>query len=184
MCLLLFNSHIDCDLLEDMWFACMICGLLVRSGSHFLLYDPYYIPPLWKLRSNPFFIFIFVGVGKTSLVHLIVKGSSSARPPQTIGCTVGVKVWFNMALLVDNNFVVYCLEFKIFNQVLTITSLQHISYGNSSSSSSSIKGDSERDFFVELWDVSGHDRYKDCRSLFYSQINGECRFFFMANCIC
>ncbi|XP_011025591.1 PREDICTED: uncharacterized GTP-binding protein At5g64813-like [Populus euphratica] len=79
------------------------------------------------------------GVGKTSLVHLIVKGSSSACPPQTIGCTVGVK---------------------------------HISYGNSSSSSSSIKGDSERDFFVELWDVSGHDRYKDCRSLFYSQING------------
>ncbi|XP_011025590.1 PREDICTED: uncharacterized GTP-binding protein At5g64813-like [Populus euphratica] len=91
------------------------------------------------------------GVGKTSLVHLIVKGSSSACPPQTIGCTVGVK---------------------------------HISYGNSSSSSSSIKGDSERDFFVELWDVSGHDRYKDCRSLFYSQINGECCFFFMANCIC
>ncbi|KAJ6678070.1 SMALL GTPASE LIP1 [Salix viminalis] len=79
------------------------------------------------------------GVGKTSLVHLIVKGSSSVRPPQTIGCTVEVK---------------------------------HISYGSSSSSSSSIKGNSERDFFIELWDVSGHDRYKDCRSLFYSQING------------
>nr|ACS66798.2 unknown [Dimocarpus longan] len=79
------------------------------------------------------------GVGKTSLVHLIVKGSSTARPPQTIGCTVGVK---------------------------------HLTYGNSGSSSSSIKGDSERDFFVELWDVSGHERYKDCRSLFYSQING------------
>ncbi|KAB1210405.1 hypothetical protein CJ030_MR6G025436 [Morella rubra] len=79
------------------------------------------------------------GVGKTSLVHLIVNGSSIARPPQTIGCTVGVK---------------------------------HITYGNSGSSSSSIKGDGERDFFVELWDVSGHDRYKDCRSLFYSQING------------
>ncbi|XP_012075249.1 small GTPase LIP1 isoform X2 [Jatropha curcas] len=79
------------------------------------------------------------GVGKTSLVHLIVKGSSIARPPQTIGCTVGVK---------------------------------HVTYGNSGSSSSSLKGDAERDFFVELWDVSGHDRYKDCRSLFYSQING------------
>uniref|UniRef100_A0A2P2JTN2 Uncharacterized protein n=1 Tax=Rhizophora mucronata TaxID=61149 RepID=A0A2P2JTN2_RHIMU len=79
------------------------------------------------------------GVGKTSLVHLIVKGSSIARPPQTIGCTVAVK---------------------------------HTTYGNSGSSSSSIKGDSERDFFVELWDVSGHDRYKDCRSLFYSQLNG------------
>ncbi|XP_061973149.1 small GTPase LIP1-like isoform X2 [Populus nigra] len=79
------------------------------------------------------------GVGKTSLVHLIIKSSSIARPPQTIGCTVGVK---------------------------------HITYGNSGSSSSSIKGDSERDFFIELWDVSGHERYKDCRSLFYSQING------------
>lgn len=33
-----------------------------------------------------------VGVGKTSLVHLIVKGGSVARPPQTIGCAVGVKV--------------------------------------------------------------------------------------------
>ncbi|KAK7318532.1 hypothetical protein RJT34_03235 [Clitoria ternatea] len=79
------------------------------------------------------------GVGKTSLVHLIVKGSPIARPSQTIGCTVDVK---------------------------------HTTYGNSGSSSSSLSGDSERDFFVELWDVSGHERYKDCRSLFYSQING------------
>ncbi|KAM6563667.1 hypothetical protein CsatB_023665 [Cannabis sativa] len=80
------------------------------------------------------------GVGKTSLVHLIVKGSSIARPPQTVGCNVDVK---------------------------------HTTYGNAGSSSNSIKGDSERDFFVELWDVSGHERYKDCRSLFYSQINGK-----------
>ncbi|XP_073110946.1 small GTPase LIP1 [Elaeis guineensis] len=79
------------------------------------------------------------GVGKTSLVHLIVKDSSIARPPQTIGCTVSVK---------------------------------HITYGSAGSSSNSIKGDAERDFFVELWDVSGHERYKDCRSLFYAQING------------
>uniref|UniRef100_A0A7N0UQG6 Uncharacterized protein n=1 Tax=Kalanchoe fedtschenkoi TaxID=63787 RepID=A0A7N0UQG6_KALFE len=79
------------------------------------------------------------GVGKTSLVNLIVKGSSIARPPQTIGCTVEVK---------------------------------HTTFGNSGSSSSSIKGGTDRDFFIELWDVSGHDRYKDFRSLFYSQING------------
>ncbi|KAL0350022.1 UNVERIFIED_CONTAM: Small GTPase LIP1 [Sesamum radiatum] len=79
------------------------------------------------------------GVGKTSLVHLIMKGSSIARPPQTVGCTVSVK---------------------------------HTAYGNSGSSSSSMKGDAERDFFIELWDISGHERYKDCRSLFYSQING------------
>ncbi|XP_057416802.1 small GTPase LIP1 [Lotus japonicus] len=79
------------------------------------------------------------GVGKTSLVHLIVKGSPVTRPQQTIGCTVDVK---------------------------------HTTYGNSGSSSSSITSDSERNFFVELWDVSGHERYQDCRSLFYSQING------------
>ncbi|XP_077243186.1 ras-related small GTP-binding family protein [Tasmannia lanceolata] len=79
------------------------------------------------------------GVGKTSLVHLIAKGSAIARPPQTVGCTVSVKL---------------------------------TTYGSSGSSSNSIKGDAERDFFVELWDVSGHERYKDCRSLFYSQING------------
>ncbi|KAG5534144.1 hypothetical protein RHGRI_022324 [Rhododendron griersonianum] len=48
----------------------------------------------------------------------------------------------------------------------------HTTYGNSGSSSNSIKGDGDRNFFVELWDVSGHDRYKDCRSLFYSHING------------
>ncbi|XP_042477587.1 small GTPase LIP1-like [Macadamia integrifolia] len=79
------------------------------------------------------------GVGKTSLVHLILKGSSISHPPQTIGCSVGVK---------------------------------HTNYGSPSSSSNSIKGDAESDFFVELWDISGHERYKDCRSLFYSQING------------
>ncbi|XP_008786696.1 small GTPase LIP1-like isoform X2 [Phoenix dactylifera] len=79
------------------------------------------------------------GVGKTSLVHLIVKCSSIARPPQTIGCTVSMK---------------------------------HITYGSAGSSSNSVKSDAERDFFVELWDVSGHERYKDCRSLFYTQING------------
>ncbi|KAL6518520.1 sphingosine N-acyltransferase subunit lip1 [Orobanche gracilis] len=78
-------------------------------------------------------------VGKTSIVHLITKGSSIAHPSQTVGCTVDVK---------------------------------HTTYGSSGSSSSSIKGDMERDFFVELWDISGHERYKDCRSLFYSQING------------
>lgn len=36
--------------------------------------------------------FDYSGVGKTSLVHLILKGSSVSRPPQTVGCTVGVKV--------------------------------------------------------------------------------------------
>lgn len=51
--------------------------------------------------------------------------------------------------------------------------MQHTTYGSLGSSSNNIKGDAERDFFIELWDVSGHERDKDCRSLFYSQINGE-----------
>lgn len=50
--------------------------------------------------------------------------------------------------------------------------VKHITYGSPGSSSNSVVGDAERNFFVELWDVSGHDRYRDCRSLFYSQING------------
>nr|CAB3501447.1 unnamed protein product [Digitaria exilis] len=78
------------------------------------------------------------GVGKSSLVHLILKGSAIARPAQTVGCTVGVK---------------------------------HITYGSPGSSSNNIS-DAERNFFVELWDVSGHERYKACRSIFYTQING------------
>ncbi|MCL7024834.1 hypothetical protein MKW94_012597 [Papaver nudicaule] len=78
------------------------------------------------------------GVGKTSLVHLIDKGSRIRRPSPTVGCTVTVK---------------------------------HTSYGGSGSSSNNSRGDTERGFFVELWDVSGHERYKECRSLFYSQIN-------------
>ncbi|GJM91663.1 hypothetical protein PR202_ga08062 [Eleusine coracana subsp. coracana] len=49
---------------------------------------------------------------------------------------------------------------------------QHITYSSLGCSSNSINGDAERNFFVELWDVSGHERYKECRSLFYSQING------------
>nr|GMD51630.1 uncharacterized GTP-binding protein At5g64813 [Ipomoea batatas] len=92
-------------------------------------------------------------VGKTSLVHLILNGSSVARPPQTIGCSVCVKVQMEI-------------------QSYIVPSLQHTTYGNSGSSSSNIKGDSEREFFIELWDISGHERYKDCRSILYSQING------------
>ncbi|TVU47766.1 hypothetical protein EJB05_07375 [Eragrostis curvula] len=78
------------------------------------------------------------GVGKSSLVHLILKGSAIARPSQTVGCTVGIK---------------------------------HVTYGSAGGSSNNIS-DAERNFFVELWDVSGHERYKACRSIFYSQING------------
>lgn len=59
---------------------------------------------------------------------------------------------------------------------------QHITYGSPGSSSNSIKGDAERDFFVELWDVSGHERYKDCRSLFYAQINGKKTFASLPYC--
>jgi len=39
-----------------------------------------------------YFLILLAGVGKTSLVNLIIKGSPIARPPQTIGCAVDVKV--------------------------------------------------------------------------------------------
>ncbi|XP_015690262.1 small GTPase LIP1-like isoform X1 [Oryza brachyantha] len=39
-------------------------------------------------------------------------------------------------------------------------------------SSNNIINDVQRNFFVELWDVSGHERYRECRSIFYTQING------------
>ncbi|KAF7054699.1 hypothetical protein CFC21_062334 [Triticum aestivum] len=79
------------------------------------------------------------GVGKSSLVHLILEGSAIARPAQTVGCAVGIK---------------------------------HVTCGSAGGSSNNISNDAERNFFVELWDVSGHDRYKACRSIFYTQING------------
>ncbi|XP_044489153.1 small GTPase LIP1-like isoform X1 [Mangifera indica] len=114
------------------------------------------------------------GVGKTSLVHLILNGSSVAWPPQTIGCTVGVKVVHILQQCFELNS--YCRRSNLlkvfFPYYLFFSFMQHITYGNTGGSSNSIKGDSERDFFIELWDVSGHERYKDCRSLFYSQING------------
>ena len=47
---------------------------------------------------------LLIGVGKTSLVHLIIKGSSITHPTQTIGCTVGVKVRFNILLILQGNF--------------------------------------------------------------------------------
>ncbi|KAI5057635.1 hypothetical protein GOP47_0027650 [Adiantum capillus-veneris] len=78
------------------------------------------------------------GVGKTSLVHLLLHGTPIAKPRRTVGCCVEVK---------------------------------HIKCGGNSSSLSTLAG-KERDFFVEIWDLSGHERYKDCRSLFYAQING------------
>ncbi|KAK9748705.1 hypothetical protein RND81_02G074500 [Saponaria officinalis] len=53
-----------------------------------------------------------------------------------------------------------------------MVSVKHLTYKSSASSSDGLKGELERDFFVELWDVCGHERYKACRSLFYSQING------------
>lgn len=39
-----------------------------------------------------FYSYVLLGVGKTSLVHLIMTGSSIAQPSQTIGCRVDVKV--------------------------------------------------------------------------------------------
>lgn len=48
-----------------------------------------------------------IGVGKTSLVHLIIKGSSITQPPQTVGCTVSVKV--ETIFLQDNDLELFFL---------------------------------------------------------------------------
>ncbi|BBN15930.1 Rab-like protein 3 [Marchantia polymorpha subsp. ruderalis] len=78
------------------------------------------------------------GVGKTSLIHLIVNESPITNPRRTIGCAVDVK---------------------------------HLVYKEPITSPFNSR-QKDREFFVELWDVSGHEQYRQCRSLFYSQING------------
>lgn len=116
---------------------------------------------------------LVLGVGKTSLVHLILKGASISRPSQTVGCTVGVKVIHCLSSVsLRRCCFCHCLLINL------LLSYQHISYGSASSSSNIINVDSQRDFFIELWDVSGHERYKDCRSLFYREINGTYAFSF------
>ncbi|KAJ6806710.1 ERBB-3 BINDING PROTEIN 1-like [Iris pallida] len=44
--------------------------------------------------------------------------------------------------------------------------VKHIAYGNVGSSSSSIKGGTKRDFFIEVWDISGHERTWMLQKLF------------------
>lgn len=56
------------------------------------------------------------GVGKTSLVHLILKGSSISRPSQTVGCTVGVKVILFLFLKTC-----ICFSSKLAHNVLMIS---------------------------------------------------------------
>ena len=45
-----------------------------------------------NLAADTSCLHTLAGVGKSSLVHLLIKGSPITRPSQTIGCTVGVKV--------------------------------------------------------------------------------------------
>jgi hypothetical protein len=73
-------------------------------------------------------------------------------------------------------YVLCCLvdfEICVYSRSFYFLPFQHVTYGSAGGSSNNIS-DSERNFFVELWDVSGHERYKECRSIFYSQINGTC----------
>lgn len=48
-------------------------------------------------------------MGKTSLVHLIVKGSAVSRPPQTIGCAVDVKVTLVVPLVLKSDSEKLCI---------------------------------------------------------------------------
>ncbi|KAJ7514725.1 hypothetical protein O6H91_23G056700 [Diphasiastrum complanatum] len=79
------------------------------------------------------------GVGKSSIVQLLVSGGPVKNPQRTIGCAVDVKL---------------------------------LTYKDTSRTSSSANTENCQDFFVELWDVSGNEFYENCRSVFYSQING------------
>ena len=45
-----------------------------------------------KLESLDCTIFFIVGVGKTSLVHLMCQNEPTTNPSWTIGCSVDVKV--------------------------------------------------------------------------------------------
>lgn len=107
-------------------------------------------------------------MGKSSLVHLIMTGSSIAQPPQTVGCNVAVKVILAYRFLKMNLLRILWIELMYF-----LSRMQHVTYGSSTGSSNNVRSNFERDFFVELWDISGHERYTDCRSLFYSQVNGR-----------
>jgi hypothetical protein len=51
-----------------------------------------YTAEIWFLVTYIVLIFCLSGVGKSSLVHLLLNGSSIARPAQTVGCEVGIKV--------------------------------------------------------------------------------------------
>ena len=114
------------------------------------------------------FLISLSGVGKSSLVHLILEGSAIARPAQTVGCAVGIKVGV-LALCFPSLY-----HLHLFNPLtLSLLLFQHVTCGSAGGSSNNISNDAERNFFVELWDVSGHDRYKACRSIFYTQINGK-----------
>ncbi|CAI5468917.1 unnamed protein product [Closterium sp. Yama58-4] len=105
------------------------------------------------------------GVGKTSLVHLILNGHPTAQPPRTVGCSVGVKY----------------MEYSPQAEPEPGDSTSHLRTDPSSSSVSSGVAavgsgggggeEGRRGFFVEVWDVSGSEQYKSSRSLFYDQIN-------------
>lgn len=74
---------------------------------------------------------LVIGVGKTSLVHLLVKGSSIDQPPQTVGCTVGVKVGNSLPLsskITIQSYLSACPEFAQIPQCTTPPRSQCMTY--------------------------------------------------------
>lgn len=63
---------------------------------------------MFRVSVHAVKMLVLLGVGKTSLVHLIMTGSSIAQPPQTIGCNVAVKVIVVFCIL-ENEYMVYTL---------------------------------------------------------------------------
>ncbi len=95
-----------------------------------------------------------LGVGKTSLVHLICHGEVLSSLSWTIGCSVDVKVYKCSCINISR---VYC--------TVLLISVQLHDFGPSTSTSSS--------YFLELWDIGGSPSHKRGRQIFYQNANGR-----------
>jgi hypothetical protein len=79
-----------------------------------------------KVLNNTSVPSVFTGVGKSSLVHLLLEGSAITRPAQTIGCTVGVKV-SNVCItsFVYLFFIILAIDSHYFSTLLTVVQGVH-----------------------------------------------------------
>jgi hypothetical protein len=79
-----------------------------------------------KVLNNTSVPSVFTGVGKSSLAHLLLEGSTITRPAQTIGCTIGVKV-SNVCItsFVYLFFIILAIDSHHFSTLLTVVQGAH-----------------------------------------------------------